>query len=41
MIILVDNGSLEPAATLNLRRVAAALESVHADRVAADGLGFE
>ncbi len=33
MIILVDNGSLEPAATLNLRRVAAALETAAGRKV--------
>lgn len=48
-MLLVDNGSLEPAATLNLRRVAAALESAaghavapvswkHSDRIPAERL---
>jgi sirohydrochlorin ferrochelatase len=48
-MLLVDNGSLEPAATLNLRRVAAALEEAagrpvapvswkHSDRISAERL---
>ncbi len=48
-MLLVDNGSLEPAATLNLRRVAAALEAAagqavapvswkHSDRIPAERL---
>lgn len=48
-MLLVDNGSLEPAATLNLRRVAAALEQAagravipvswkHSDRIPAERL---
>jgi sirohydrochlorin ferrochelatase len=48
-MLLVDNGSLEPAATLNLRRVAAALERAagravapvswkHSDRIPAERL---
>ena len=48
-MLLVDNGSLEPAATLNLRRVAAALEATagravapvswkHSDRIPAERL---
>ncbi|WP_353057295.1 hypothetical protein [Salinicola sp. JS01] len=37
-ILLVDNGSLRPAATLNLRRLAAALSQVSGEAVEAASL---